>query len=173
MKPDHRSVVLSLLASLGAIVLLLVLLFDRYSYYDYHEGKCKAGTVELVVSLVGTFGSDRPEERSSPYYLRVEVVGEKKDRVVLSEARLTSSESRKNVDLGGIKRVEVARQGDLVPAVVYLADSLRLEYDDYVFEGGVVAESIGRNGEVAFTCPLTRNYRSEWRIPWWDALMSV
>lgn len=173
MKPDHRAVVLWLLASLGAVVLLFVLLFDRYSYYDYHEGKCEAGSVELVVSLVGSFGSDRPKERSSPYYLRVEVVGEKKGRVVLSEARLTSSESKKNVDLGGIKRVEVARQGDLVPAVVYLVDSLRLEYDDYVFEGVVVAEPIGRNGAVAFTCSLTRSYRGEWRIPLWDALMSV
>ena len=174
MKADHRTVLLWLLASLGACVLLFVLLLDRYSYYDYQKGKCESsGPVELVVSLVGSFGSDRPKERSSPYYLRVEVVGEKRERVVLSEPRLTSSESKKRVDLGGIKRAEVARPGDPVPAVVYSVGSLRLDYDDYVFEGAVVSEPTDGEGTVAFTCALTKSYRSEWRIPLWDALMSV
>jgi len=127
----------------------------------------------LVVSLVGNFDSGRTRERSSPYYLRVEIVGENEGRVVLSEARLTSLRSRERVDLGGIKRAEVARQGDPVPAVVYSVDSLRLDYDDYVFEGPVATDPVGRSSSVAFTCSLTRSYRSEWRIPFWDALMSV
>lgn len=173
MRADHRAVLLLLLASLGASVLLFVLLLDRYSYYDYQRAKCEAGSVDLVVSLVGSFGSDRPKERSSPYYLRVEVVGEKRERVVLSEARLTSSESKKSVDLDGIKRAEVARPGDPVPAVVYSVDSLRLDYDNYVFEGAVVSEPTDGEGTVSFTCALTKSYRSEWRIPLWDALMSV
>lgn len=173
MKADRRTVLLLLLASLGASVLLFVLLLDRYSYYDYQSAKCEAGSVDVVVSLVGSFGSDRPKERSSPYYLRVEVVREKRERVVLSEARLTSSESKKRVDLGGIKRAEVARQGDPVPAVVYSVDSLRLDYENYVFEGAVVSEPTDGEGTVAFTCALTKSYRSEWRIPLWDALMSV
>lgn len=173
MKTDHRTVLLWLLASLGAFVLLFVLLLDRYSYHDYHEAKCEAGSVELDVSLVGSFGSDRPTGRSSPYFLRAEVLGEENERAVLSEARLTSSEPRKSVDLGGMKRVEVARPGDPVPVIVYSVDSLRLDYDDYVFAGMVVAEPAGRVGPAAFNCSLTRNYRSEWRASWWDALMSV
>ncbi|HYQ24424.1 hypothetical protein [Stenotrophomonas sp.] len=174
MKSDRRTAVLRLSASLAAAALLFVLLFDRYSYYDYHKGKCEAaGPVELVVSLVGNFDSGRTRERSSPYYLRVEIVGENEGRVVLSEARLTSLRSRERVDLGGIKRAEVARQGDPVPAVVYSVDSLRLDYDDYVFEGPVATDPVGRSSSVAFTCSLTRSYRSEWRIPFWDALMSV
>ncbi|MBK0013741.1 hypothetical protein [Stenotrophomonas sp. S41] len=174
MKADHRTVLLWLLASLGACVLLFVLLFDRYSYYDYQKGKCEAaGPVELVVSLVGSFDSGRPRERSSPYYLRVEIVGENKGRVDLSEARLTSSKSRESVDLGDIRKTEVARQGDPVPVIVYSVDSLRLDYDDYVFEGAVATDPVGRSSSVAFTCSLTKSYRSEWRIPFWDALMSV
>lgn len=173
MRADHRTVLLLLLASLGASVLLFVLLLDRYSYYDYQRAKCEAGSVGLVVSLVGSFGSDRPKERSSPYYLRVEVVGEKRGRVALSEARLTSSESKRSVDLVGIKRAEVARQGDPVPAVVYSADSLRLDYDNYVFDGVVVSEPTDREDAVTFTCALTKRYRVEWRISLWDVLMSV
>ena len=173
MKAGHRTVLLLLLTSLGASILLFLFLLDRYSYYDYRGAECEAGSVDLVVSLVGSFGSDRPRERSSPYYLRVEVVGDKRGRVVLSEARLTSSESKKRVDLGGIKRAEMARQGDPVPAVVYSADSLRLDYDNYVFDGVVVSGPTEREDAVAFTCALTKSYRSEWRIPLWDALMSV
>lgn len=173
MKADHRTVLLLLLTSLGASILLFVLLLDRYSYYDYQKVKCEAGSVDLVVNLIGSFGSDRSKERSSPYCLRAEVVGENRERVVLSEARLTSSESKKSVDLGGIKRAEVAWQGDPVPAVVYSVDALRLDYDNYVFEGVVVSEPTDGEGTVAFTCALTNSYRSEWRIPLWDALMSV
>lgn len=127
----------------------------------------------MVVSLVGRFISDRPRESSSPYYLRVEIVGENKGRVVLSETRLTSSESRATVDLGGSKRAEVARQGDLGPPVVYLAESLWLQHDDCRFYGVVAADPVGRSSSVAFTCSLTRRFRSEWRIPFWDALMSA
>ncbi len=174
MKSDRRTAVLRLSASLAAAALLFVLLFDRYSYYDYHKGKCEAaGPVELVVSLVGNFDSGRTRERSSPYYLRVEIVGENKGRVVLSEERLAASEPRATVDLGGIKRAEAARQGDLGPPVVYLADSLRLQYDDYMFDGVVAADPVGRSSSVAFTCTLIRRFRSEWRITFWDALMSV
>lgn len=174
MKAVHRAMALWVLALLGTLALLSVLLSDRYSYYDYQEGKCDAdGRVQVAVTLVGSFGFDRPKERSSPYFLRVELLGANKGHVVLSDAKLTSSESGVNVDLGAAKRVEVTRRGDLVPVVTYSVNNLQLEYDDYTFDGVILSDSMDKSREAAFTCSLTRSYRTEWRVPLWDALMSV
>lgn len=169
----RRTILFASLGSLAAVVLLFLIVFDRYSYYDYHEVTCDAGSTQWVAGLFGSFGLDRPRERSAPYYLRVELVGADGDRTVISGLRLTSLASDVTVDLSTIKRIELERPNGSTPTVVYLANALRLDYEDYVLTGTVGTDSTHEHARTGFSCSLVRNYSSEWRIYWWDALMSV
>lgn len=164
---------IQLAASLAAAVVLFVLAFDRYSYRDYEVTRCQAGPVELVVRLDGSFDPEHPRERASPYDVRIEVTGPGQRDVALEQVRLTSLASGRTVDPGVTRAVEVSGQGDDRSSVVYSAAALALAYEDYVLAGAVVARHGGETRSAAFSCPLNRQYHSEWRAPFWDALMSV
>ncbi|WMJ68357.1 hypothetical protein [Stenotrophomonas sp. 24(2023)] len=173
MKVDRRKTVWLLLASLAAAAVLFVLLFDRYSYDDYHERSCGADTVALDVRLSGSFTPARPQVRSSPYRLWIGGLDEAGEPVVLQDLRLVSQASGATLELGGIRRFEGEAAGHAAPAAVYLAEPLRLAYDDYLLQGTIVADRDGRSHSTAFTCALDRHPWSEWRNPRWDALMGI
>ncbi|MDQ1093806.1 hypothetical protein QE400_003219 [Xanthomonas sacchari] len=173
MKIKNQTLVLKVVAFIAVVILFFLILFDRYTYDDYHVGVCDNKRFGLVANLVGSFGSDHPRERSSPYYLRIEIVGENKERLTIREVGLISVASRKKVDLRKGERVEVKDPRGSVLSVVYLADSLFLEYDDYFLYGVAVVRSASKDESFAFSCRFDRNEWGEWRVPLWDALMSI
>jgi hypothetical protein len=166
-----RPVLWTLLAALTS-ALLFVLIFDRYSYYDYREAHCRAGSVEAVANLIGSFGEDRETDRASPYYLRIRVVGQTENDVAIGGITLTSSVSKQVQNLGEVKRIVVEGGEGGRDTTVYLIDSLHLDYGNYVLRG-LVTGPADATPRSAFTCTIETNYRNEWRMSWWDELMGV
>jgi hypothetical protein len=152
---------------------LVVLVLDRYRYYDYKVIKCANDVSLLEIGLNGRFSSERPTERGNPYRLRIEVVRPLAVRgggVVLDHIKLTSISSGKEVKLDGIEARIIGKPQRPKDVLVYLAAPMSLPYHDYQVSGEI---SVGKERSVPFGCTLQRSPRTGWRVRFWDALMSV
>ncbi|WP_157835139.1 hypothetical protein [Xanthomonas sp. SHU 199] len=172
MRIKNQALILKVITLIVGVALFFLILFDRYTYYDYNIGACDDKRLGLVANLVGSFGSDHPRKRSSPYYLRIEAASENKGRLTIGKVGMTSVASKKRVDLDKGERIEIKDSRGSVLSVVYLVDSLSIEYDDY-FLHGVIERSANKDESIAFSCRFNRNEWTEWRVPLWDALMSI
>lgn len=170
MQETPGRTVLLLLAVVGAALLLFVMLFDRHVYYDYHDARCAAGAVTLEATLRQPLAGELGED--APYSLLLEV--DDGERFYgLSGVALSSVRSGERIALS-----EGARTVDMDPAMdtarqVFLKKSLRLSHDDYVVSGRLHSLPPAQRADAAFSCVLKKDYRTEWRSPWMDALMSV
>jgi hypothetical protein len=176
MRLIRNPVTLSLLAILGVSLALAVFVAERYHYYDFEEAQCSNLSSALRISLVGTFDPGRPSERGNPYYLRVEVLpmpNARANHAILSRIKLASVQSGKEVRLGAIKRSEVVNSSSVAPVVVYVASKVELPYEDYQVNGVMDMDQNGNRKSVSVACILKTKYWREWRVPFWDTLMSV
>lgn len=154
-----------------AVAVLFVLVFDRYRYYDFSATSCDAGAVALTAGLIGDFGKRHATRRGSPYRLRMEATRPQGDaRVFLDKVRLVSLRTGAIVMTNGGEMSAVSGRGN---ALVLLGEPVDLSYDDYRVQGIMAVGDAGLPEDHDFVCVVKRNYRSEWRASWFDALMSV
>jgi len=71
----QASTIIYLGAIASTLVVLFVLMFDRFTYYDYKVTQCAAGDATLHVRLTGSYDPSRPRTRASPYNLFIAVSG--------------------------------------------------------------------------------------------------
>jgi len=163
------------LAIVVVLIVLFLLVFDRYTYYDYRASQCRGDGGRLVAELVGRFERETPRVRGGPYYLRLEVMpgaGDVAGSVDVKRLALASMNSGGVLTPAGsdlhFRRV---RKSD--DAVLFASNDLKLPYEDYRLTGVLVDGSSATGRTAAFSCTLLRQHWREWRIPLLDALMSV
>ncbi|MGO1068698.1 hypothetical protein [Lysobacter sp. CA199] len=158
-----------------AIVLVLAVLgvaaFDRYRYYDYEQADCSTDEFLIKAWLEGSFQKNHPNERSSPYFLRVEVVSKFRNSdansVSVSDLVLASSATGKEVNL------QQSSRHDFGDATVYLVQSITMPFEDYELKGKVKSSAPMSIGKAEFRCRLHKRFGQELRIPLWDAILSA
>lgn len=172
MAQENKLTAWILVAAAVICVIIFSFFLERYHYYDFSAGKCTPSIVR--VDLIGTFDPARPNQRGNPYYLRVDATPQEGWRgglAIPDKIKLISASKTKEINLLPIG--ESGSTNKARPVAVYLADSIDLTYEDYQISGTLIAGPESDVGDVPFTCALVKNYSSEWRVPLWDALMSV
>lgn len=171
MNRVQASTVLYLGAIVSTLVVLFVLLFDRFTYYDYEVAQCAAGDATLHVRLTGSYDPSRPRTRSSPYNLFIEVSGVDDKHAVTSASVRPASRGLSRL-FPPMERFEGGGSGTSDVSFRLLSTGLPLGYEDQLIEGAILG---GLPGEqpLRFACLIRRNFHSEWRAPWIDAFMSV
>lgn len=171
MRKESGSIIVLLLGIATGLIVLWVMLFDRYTYYDYTPNDCEVGGVGLHVRLTGEFSSRQPALRASPYRLSIEASdlspGDRLEDIVLIPRNVPAHPVLPSIDPYALEATQVP--GGTLQLVTR---PLPLEYSDYTVVGKLRRE-ISDVTPVRFSCPIERHYHSEWRSPWFDALMSV
>lgn len=162
----HRWVVAAMVALVGLMVFLF--LFERQDRFDYHPTACRAGPHAFSVSLNGSFapGSD---DRTSPYYLRLQLDDGADQHMRLTAPTLVSMESAAVTQVPEVRHSLVTVEGNEV--FVMVSSPMELAYDDYALTGSIRTGTEG--GLHRLSCNLTRNRNSQWRLPLWETLMSA
>ncbi|HVK53241.1 MAG TPA: hypothetical protein VM469_16040, partial [Pseudoxanthomonas sp.] len=57
--------------------------------------------------------------------------------------------------------------------ILFAVDDVDIPYEDYRLTGELSSIGHAAGKQSAFSCTLKRNRWTEWRLPWFDALMSV
>ncbi|HVJ38785.1 MAG TPA: hypothetical protein VM687_13395 [Stenotrophomonas sp.] len=164
------------MATVSAAVVIFIWLFDLHKYRDFSEAYCVAEKSRLQVELIGEFSPRYPNERGSPYRLRITTSAhdsEAEDGVLLSGLRLTSTASGRSVILPESKLSRVSTPESNAESLAYLSEPMKLAYQDYRLDGTLIAPQDVSVGGAQFSCALKKRYWFEWRAPWFDALMSV
>lgn len=154
-------------ALLGVTWVVSLFLLSHARHHDY-VSDCAPEERLARVELVGGY-DDRPNERGSPYYLRLSLTG--RDGRVPIQPRLTSSASGRILDLSEMERVQVQEAYEGGIRAVWVAPHLSIPYEDHVFTA--MLSSTAEQPAVALACRLKRAPVEEWRIPLLDMLMSV
>lgn len=160
------------LAVVAAVAVLFFLVFDRYTYYDYHLGRCDGGDGKVIAELVGRFEIERPAVRGGPYNLKIKFVeGPLASESIRTQGLVltTQAPGRAVVNLQGSDVRKVVREDGVL---LFALDNLEIPYQDYRLTGEVIGQSAAVEGEM-FSCMLMRNRWGEWRVPLIDKLMSV
>ncbi|WP_157500077.1 hypothetical protein [Lysobacter sp. Root983] len=150
-----------------------VAIFDRYRYYDYEEANCSADGLLIKAKLVGSFQTERPNERSAPYFLRIDVAKAAQEDIAgeavnVSRLALVSLTTAKTVDLQEPSRHQFAPD-----VVVYLIQPIVMPFEDYELIGDLTSSTSAPIDHTQFRCRLHRKFDQELRIPLWDKLLSV
>src|SRR5690554_4990572 len=123
---------------MGAIAVLFLLIFDRYTYEDYLEGSCDDGGGQLVAELVGRFDPERSRVRGSPYNLKFKVMpGYGAGETNVQQLMLTVIATGRDLELGGkdLWLRKVKREDGVI---VLALDDLMIPYEDYRLTGELV-----------------------------------
>lgn len=164
-------ITLLVLGTAAGFLALFVLLFERYTYYDYTPVECHAGDARLHVTLSGRFGKDHPYTRSSPYTLSIEVAGAGTDHYV-EQIKLIPSAPAATPLIPDFKRIDRVPTDDPAVSFWILAKPLELVYQDVTVEGELRSSAMMAD-DIPFSCSLSTSRHGEWRAPWFDALMSI
>ncbi|WP_312316910.1 hypothetical protein [Stenotrophomonas sp.] len=171
MRNESGSIVVLLLGIATGLIVLWVMLFDRYTYYDYRPAECGVGGIGLHVRLTGEFSSRQPALRASPYRLSIEASDlSPGDR--LEDIALTPRGAPADPVVPSIYPYELDSTHAPGGTLQLVTRPLPLEYSDYTLVGKLRRE-ISDVRPVRLSCLIERHYHSEWRSPWFDALMSV
>jgi len=162
---------LLLLASVAALAALFLLVFDRFTYYDYHSAQCAAGDARLIARLTGSYDPSRPRTRAAPYRLTIEASGID-DRHSVSNVSVQMDSPGATQLTPSLERIERGEHDDSAVAFRLLSPPLKLEYEDQLLVGTVRSDYSDRP-PVSFKCAIRRNFHREWRWPWFDAWMSI
>jgi len=171
MNKAQASTGIYLVAIASTLAVLFVLLFDRYTYYDYEVTQCTAGDATLHVRLTGSYDPSRPRTRSSPYNLFIEVSGVDDNHEITRVSIRPASPGGSQL-FPSMERFEGGGSGANDAAFRLLSTGLPLRYEDQLIEGAVLGELPGEQPR-RFSCLVRRDLHSEWRAPWLDAFMSV
>lgn len=164
-------ITLLVLGAAAGLLVLFVLLFERYAYYDYTPVDCRAGDARLHVTLSGRFGKDHPHTRSSPYTLSIEVSGAGTDQN-MERIKLIQSAPASTPLTPEFKRIDRMPTDDPAVSFWILAKPLDLVYQDVTVEGEL-RNRTKKADAIRFSCSLPTSPQKEWRAPWFDALMSI
>jgi len=171
MRTEPGSFILILLGIATGVFALWVMLFDRYTYYDYKPGECRVSGVVLQARLTGDFASRQPATRGSPYRLSIDVSntlpGDSLEDVTLTPEDISA---RPVTPL--LKRYDREPSDTSGKAFHLMSDPLPLAFESYTLTGTLRREPNSPE-QLRFSCEIDRKYRSEWRAPWLDAWMSV
>ena len=163
----------ALLAAVGLIIALFVLVFDRYVYLDYHKAQCEGLDRPIAAELVGRFEKGRPRIRQGPYNLKIELVQAGAETALeVRQLKMMDISSGANAVLTApdSKIRKVVREDGVI---LFAVDDLDIPYEDYRLTGELSSIGHAAGKQSAFSCTLKRNRWTEWRLPWFDALMSV
>jgi len=171
MNRIQASTIIYLGAIASTLVVLFVLMFDRFTYYDYEVTQCAAGDATLHVRLTGSYDPSRPRTRASPYNLFIEVSGVDDKHAITSVSVRPASPGLSQM-FPSMERFEGGGSGASDVSFRLLSTGLPLGYDDQLIEGTILGELPGEQPK-RFSCLVGRDLHSEWRAPWMDAFMSV
>jgi hypothetical protein len=155
---NAKFTILAVLIIVGALSFALV---SKYRYYDYNDSVCSSSGINIELYMHGTFTQEKPTERSVPYYLLIDIP-ENKEELMVESAELVSIDTRKS---------HLFRGDDIKSASGnYVIQNLIIPYEDYE-----VSLKIKRQDGIDnnFKCTLKRKYSEEYRINFWDNLLSV
>lgn len=171
MNRVQASTVIYLGAIASTLVVLFVLLFDRYTHYDYKVTQCAAGDATLHVRLTGSYDPSRPRTRSPPYNLFIGVSGVDDNHVITRVSVRPASPGGSQL-FPSMERFEGGGTGASDVAFRLLSTGLSLGYEDQLIEGAILGELPGEKPRQ-FSCLVRRDFHGEWRASWIDAFMSV
>lgn len=173
MRNFKKSAGIYVLIGMGSLAALFVLIFDRYTYYDYQVGRCDGSGGQLVAELIGRFDYERPRTRGGPYNLKIKLMtGAVAEEANVQQLTLIAISPGRHPELGDkdLRFRKVEREDGVV---LFAVDDLKIPYEDYRLTGEVVTDRKAAGEGSEFSCILQRKRWGEWRVPLIDVLMSV
>lgn len=153
---------------LAGLLVALGLHAQKYSYHDYVTTSCSADGLHVDADLIGGFAADAPYVRGHPYYLWVRIAAMPE---LAGEPLELASIRLKPIPPGQPPLTIQSIQGEntVGAAVAFVQRGLDMPYVDYE----LAAEIVSPRRHIPLACRLVREDTAEWRLPFWDRLLSV
>lgn len=160
--------VYKLIAIIGLFIFGFIYFFDWYKYYDYEIESCTSEDLIINLQLIGTYTELLPHQKGNPYFLRIEIKNIINDIYLSEKLEFISPSKNTSLSIEAIVKSDSSkgRKG----SSIFIVDPISLPYDDYTLKGFLTSKN---STTEKFECKIKRKFHQEFRLTFWDNILSV